>query len=102
MVALADVRQRWVGGLPQLLGEGEGVETVGRRVAQPGFQRPAVFARPDLMQVGLDDGVEVPAVSSKNFESLREDIMGWGCREVKVFSGTCNSKTVAKGTDCFI
>ena len=57
---------------------------------------------PNFVEGGLDDGVEVPAVSSKNFESLREDIMGWGCREVKVFSGTCNSKTVAKGTDCFI
>jgi len=62
VVAFADGGEVGVRRLPLPGGESEGVEAVRRRVAKVLLQRAAVFARPDFMDGGLDDGVTIPAV----------------------------------------
>ena len=94
VVVLAEVGQRRVGGLPETFGEGEGVEAFRWRVAQPGFQRAAVFARPDFMQGGLDDGVEVVAVGGEDVKGICENVVGRGGGEVQVFGCPRSDETV--------
>ena len=98
VVALADVRQSGIGGLPQPLGEGEGVEAIGWRVAQILFQRAAVFACPNLVQRGLDDGVEVPAVCGENVERGEKDVVGQCSGEVEVFGRGGRNETTGNQT----
>lgn len=50
MIALAEVREDWIGGLPEAFREGEGVEAFGGRITKVLFQGAAVFTCPDLVQ----------------------------------------------------
>src|SRR5439155_4300931 len=99
VVVLADVCQRGVGGLPQPLGEGKGLKAVGWRVAQPGLQRATVFACPDLMQVGLDDSIEVPAVSGEDVKGFSENPTCWRSRKVEVLGMPYLNEAAAQGAD---
>ena len=72
VVALADGGEFRVGLLPLPGGEGEGFEAVRGGVAEPGFQRTAVFAGPDFVEGGLDDGVVIPAVGGEDVEGVSE------------------------------
>ena len=73
VVALADGGKVRVGVLPLPGGEGEGVETLRWGVAEVLFQRAAVFACPDFVGGGLDDGVVIPAVGGEDFGCLRKN-----------------------------
>ena len=71
VVAFADGGEVGVRGLPLASGEGEGVETLRWGVAEVLFQRAAVFARPDFVDGGLDDGVVIPTVGGEDLERLQ-------------------------------
>ena len=54
VIALAEFREIGGWGLPEPRGEGEGIEAVGGRVAEPCFQRAAVFAGPPSFPFSTD------------------------------------------------
>lgn len=70
VVALADGGEVRVGVLPLPGGEGEVFEAVRRGVAKPCFQCTAVFACPDFVDRGLDNGIVVPAVVSEDVQCI--------------------------------
>lgn len=72
VVGFADGSEVRVGVLPLPGGEGEGLEAVGRGIAESGFQCPAIFPRPDFVDRRLDNGVMVPAVGGEDFKCLCE------------------------------
>ena len=72
VVALADGGERGVGGLPEPFGEREGVEALRRRSnVDPVSSAPLYLRAQTSWSVGLDDGVEVPAVGGEHIEGVK-------------------------------
>jgi len=95
VVALAHGDEFRVGLLPLPGGEGEGVEALRRGVAESGFQCPAVFACPDFVDGGLDDGVVIPAVGGEDVSSVCEHyIRRHSCEAEVLRSSRCYKTTV--------
>src|SRR5437660_8868628 len=96
MITPRNLAQRWVGCFPECFRKREGFEAIGRGIPESRFECAAVFSRPNFVECGLDDRVNVPAVRCQDEYSIGKNQIRWSSGKVKILCCSGDNETSVK------